>query len=189
MESPFALPFRMDEVPFYDGVRLVLPDIVMLLVSVLVVIVPTVLRRSRPETSAQPGTSRCTGQHQDVVSALNYVGEFFLGLFLAASGIMVPSVSSRCSMPVEYACLRFIKMFYDIVRVFLYICVLYVLRWQICPHGVFLPFCLVVVAVATFQSTFINLICMTCGMVVRLRSDQRCHLTAQSIILPLLTYE
>ncbi|XP_076448756.1 piezo-type mechanosensitive ion channel component 1-like [Babylonia areolata] len=86
---------RLDNVPYYHGIRLILPDVAVLAVSIVVLVVSAVLiRRDVTETNDLPMTSSYVRRKRKMASVLNYVGEFFVGLLLAVCGIMVPSALS-----------------------------------------------------------------------------------------------
>ncbi|XP_070191211.1 piezo-type mechanosensitive ion channel component 2-like isoform X2 [Littorina saxatilis] len=82
-----------DEVPVVDNVRMILPDVMVLLISLVVLVVCRILiHRDVHEQADLPMSGTYIRRRRKMASALNYVGEFFVGLLLASSGIMVPSV-------------------------------------------------------------------------------------------------
>ena len=84
----------MDGVPYYHIIRLLLPDVAVLVVSIIVLVVCAILIRNDTHEEADlPLTNSCVKRRRKMASVLTYLGEFFVGLLLAASAIMVPSVS------------------------------------------------------------------------------------------------
>lgn len=87
---------RLDGVPYYHIIRLILPDVAVLVVSIIVFVISSMLiRRDSHEEADLPLTNSYIRRKHKMASALNYLGEFFVGLLLAASSIMIPSVSSQ----------------------------------------------------------------------------------------------
>lgn len=87
--------FRLDGVPFLHVLRLVFPDVLMLIVSVLVFVVCYKLLVPRPTTTGQqeelPSISTRVSKKRSVDTIVNFLGEFTIAILLAASGIIVPS--------------------------------------------------------------------------------------------------
>ncbi|KAK7483051.1 hypothetical protein BaRGS_00025714 [Batillaria attramentaria] len=85
---------RLDGVPFEQGVRLILPDVVVLAVSIVVLVIPAVLVSREAEQADLPQTARSIRRRKRLQSVMNFIGESFVTILLATCGIMVPSVLS-----------------------------------------------------------------------------------------------
>ncbi|KAL8575931.1 hypothetical protein ACOMHN_027329 [Nucella lapillus] len=119
---------RLDNVPYYHAIRLILPDVAVLTVSIVVLVVSSVLiRRDRQEENDLPMTSSYMRRKRKIASALNYLGEFFVGLLLAASGIIMPSVLSSVyflvflALCILWACYQSLGRRFAIFRILLMI--------------------------------------------------------------------
>ena len=83
---------RLDGVDFINILRLILPDVAVLITSILVfVICYKLLKTSTDQTTELPTTVAKT-RRKRTEAFLQFFGEFLVVLFLAASGIIVPSV-------------------------------------------------------------------------------------------------
>ena len=91
---PVAVCCRLDGVPKVDIVRLVLPDLAVFVTGLLVYIICYKLLPPEPDHSEELPTTVRKHSHGTLDSILNFFGEFLVVLFLAASGIIVPSAIS-----------------------------------------------------------------------------------------------
>ncbi|XP_060075477.1 piezo-type mechanosensitive ion channel component 1-like [Ylistrum balloti] len=85
---------RLDGVPFLDILRLVFPDVFVLIVSVLVFVVCYKLLAPQPTVNGQEeisSTATRTKRKRPVDTIVSFLGEFAVAILLAASGIIVPS--------------------------------------------------------------------------------------------------
>lgn len=85
---------RVDGIPVHHAVRLIMPDIGVFVVAVVVLVVCTIILRRKSDAVQEP-RKRVTSLRRQ--KALNYavtvVTEVFVMVALAASSIMIPSVS------------------------------------------------------------------------------------------------
>ncbi|KAL5021686.1 hypothetical protein ScPMuIL_000841 [Solemya velum] len=82
---------RLDGVPVVEIIRLVLPEVVIFIVSLLVLIVSLkLLKTELPQDSSEVSSSK--PRRKNVSSILDFIGEFLVALLLAASGIILPTV-------------------------------------------------------------------------------------------------
>ncbi|XP_060599283.1 piezo-type mechanosensitive ion channel component 2-like isoform X3 [Ruditapes philippinarum] len=102
---------RLDNVATIDIIRLVLPDAVVFLTGLLTYIICYKLLPEEKNQSQELPTAVKTQKRRTVNSVLDFLGESFLVLVLAASGVIVPSVISSLYF-LSFMCLATIWSLY-----------------------------------------------------------------------------
>ncbi|XP_053400970.1 piezo-type mechanosensitive ion channel component 2-like isoform X3 [Mercenaria mercenaria] len=102
---------RLDNVATVDIIRLVLPDVVVFLTGLLIYIICYKLLPAEKNQSQELPTSVKSQKRRTVNSVLDFLGESFLVIVLAASGIIVPSVISALYF-LSFICLATIWALY-----------------------------------------------------------------------------
>ncbi|XP_041376772.1 piezo-type mechanosensitive ion channel component 2-like [Gigantopelta aegis] len=147
---------RLDGVALEDIIRLIVPDVVVFIVSLVVFIISNVLlkRDAAQETSDLPTTVKIRRRRR-VTSVIEFFGEFLVALLLCVSGIILPSVLSAVYfltflvIATLWACYKSLGHKFAGFRVFLlvytglHILVLHLYQFQFfqeyLPHTEFLP--------------------------------------------------
>lgn len=84
---------RLDDVPVVEIIRLVLPEVLVFIVSLLVLIVGLkLLKTELPQDNSEINATNSVSKQRHVSSVLDFIGEFLVVLLLAASGIILPTV-------------------------------------------------------------------------------------------------